>query len=159
MLAQLGMYVNKAAQYMGKYPATFQLSYKSSDTERRTYATIGAGAINIGDQAKQAALVKSGVTGALASVNRDLTRTHSETTVKVEAVNIFVSTQSLLTLKDVVSKVTDYLILAIEEGKLPSVAEVNKKQILDMLKSAGIDPASISACLGGNGRQKLGSGA
>ena len=43
MLAQLGMYVNKAAQYMGKYPTTFQLSYKSSDTERWTYATIGAG--------------------------------------------------------------------------------------------------------------------
>ena len=139
MLAQLGMYVNKAAQYMGKYPTTFQLSYKSSDTERWTYATIGAGSINIRDQAKQAGLIKAGVTGMLTSLNRDLTKTHSETTVKVEAVNVFVSTQSLITLKDLTSKIAAYLIVAIEEGKIPTPAEVNKKQILDLLKTVGFD--------------------
>jgi hypothetical protein len=110
---------------------------------------VGAGNINIGDQKKQAALIKAGVTGALASVNRDLTKTHSETTVKVETVNVFVSSQSLVTLKDIASKIADYLTVAIQEGKIPTVAEVNKKRILEMLNDLGIDPASITACLGG----------
>ena len=99
-LAQIG-------QTLGQYPTKVQVAYKATDKEGTTSATVGQGSINVSDTAKQAALEKSGATGALDKLNRDVTKTQIVTKNTVEAFNVFVSTQSIQTVAAMIGKATD----------------------------------------------------
>ena len=151
MLAQIGGYLNqslnKASQFLGKFPGDkFQLSYKATDKEGTTFATVGQGAITIGDTAKQAALINGGVTGALASINRDLTKTQIVTKNTVEAVNVFVSTDAIKTVIDINKAIGTYIVELIENGKILTEKERQDQKLKDAIMNG-----NFSACLETNG--------
>ena len=150
MLAQLGQGLAQAGQTLGKYPAKFQLAYTATDKEGITYATVGAGSINVSDTAKQAALESSGATGALAKLNRDVTKTQVITKNTTEAFNIFVSTQSLGTIATLASKAIIYIDDMVSQGKLLPGVGGDAKKVLDYISKYGM-PATICDGPGGSG--------
>ena len=136
MLAQLG-------QTLGQYPIKFQLAYKATDKEATTFATVGQGNINVSDTAKQAALEKSGATGALDKLNRDVTKTQVITKNTTEAFNVFVSTQSIQTVAAIIGKATDYIEKLLADGKVLNAKDVD----LDALQKRGVNLNDLSVCV------------
>ena len=149
MLVQLSQGLAQAGQYLGQYPTKVQVSYKATDKEGTTFATVGAGNINVSDTAKQAALEKDGKTGALAKLNRDVTKTQIVTKDTVESFNIFVSTQSLQTIATIASKAVALIDEMVSQGKLLPGAGDEAKKVIDFIKKYGL-PASICNEAGGS---------
>ena len=130
MLAQLGQGLAQVGQTLGQYPTKFQLAYKATDKEGITYATVGAGSINVSDTAKQAALEKSGATGPLAKLNRDVTKTQIVTKNTVEAFNFFFSTQAVSTIATIAGKALIYLDDMVSKGLISADSAAKAKELI-----------------------------
>ena len=109
MLAQIGQTFAQAGQYLGQYPTKVQVAYRATDKEGTTFATVGAGNINVSDTAKQAALEKGGITAALNLLNRDVAHTQIITRNTTDAVNVYVSTEALAYAAKGIPALADYL--------------------------------------------------
>ena len=130
MLAQIGQGLAQAGQYLGQYPTKVQVAYKATDKEGTTYATVGAGNINVSDTAKQAALEKDGKTGALDKLNRDVTKTQVITKNTVEAFNFYFSTQAVSTIASITGKALIYLDDMVSKGLISADNAAKAKELI-----------------------------
>ena len=130
MLAQIGQGLAQAGQYLGQYPTKVQVAYKATDKEGTTYATVGAGNINVSDTAKQAALEKDGKTGALDKLNRDVTKTQVVTKNTVEAFNFYFSTQAVSTIASITGKALIYLDDMVSKGLISADNAAKAKELI-----------------------------
>ena len=137
----------------GNTPPRCRLAYKATDKEGTTFATVGAGNINVSDTAKQAALEKDGKTGALGKLNRDVTKTQVITKNTTEAFNLFVSTDSIKTVAAIVQKAAGYIDALVSTGKLSPQDAEQAKKVLNVLLSVE-DIANFSICGGSSGSQQ-----
>jgi hypothetical protein len=147
MLAQVG-------ETLAKYPAKVQGSYKATDKEQTTFATVGNGTVNVRDKAKQAALEKDGKTAGLDTLNRDVAHTQVITKNKTDLVNFYASTDSLITVAKVAQKVGSILAEIIEEGRLLTVKERTAKELKEAAAEArarGVHLGDVRACINGGG--------
>ena len=114
---------------------------------------MGAGSINVSDTAKQAALEKSGATGPLAKLNRDVTKTQVITKNDVQAFNVFLSTHSIKTVAAIVQKAAGYIDALVSTGRLSAQDAEQAKKVLNVLLSVE-DIANFSICGGSSGSQQ-----
>ena len=147
MLAQIGQGLGQFSQFLSQYPTKVQVAYKATDKEGTTFATVGQGTINVSDTVKQAALEKAGRTGALDKLNRDVTKTQVITKNKVDAFNLYVSTEAIKTVAAITEKAVDYISKLLADGKILNANEVD----LNELQKRGVKLGDISVCVPADG--------
>jgi hypothetical protein len=150
MLAQIGQTLGQAGQYLGQYPSKVQVAYKATDKEGTTFATVGAGNINVSDTAKQAALEKDGKTGPLAKLNRDVTKTQIVTKNTVEAFNLYFSTQAVSTIASITGKALIYLDDMVSKGLISADSAAKAKELIRRYENGEFN-LNFTPCTSGSG--------